>query len=131
MNVRKGESHVARFPVGQCDHIPFDPDQIALQRLAVALDRGVEGHAGFVPGPVGEILFAGQRTVNARRTHFQPAVFKAVDLQCVLQLAGHGLAVFHRHEPIKRWSHRIDRRLHPRQINGHTQQTTRGALNLH
>jgi hypothetical protein len=63
--------------------------------------------------------------------NFEALVLGAIDLQRKLQLARDFLAVFHRHELIKRWSHRIDRRLHPRQVDGHTQQTARGALNLH
>ncbi|MCY1370830.1 hypothetical protein D9M69_579390 [compost metagenome] len=71
-----------------------------------------------------------QWAVDTRRTHFEAAVFQALDFQQVLQLTRDLFAIFDRNETLHRHRLTFNRRF-PRQIDRDLQQATARALQLH
>src|SRR3954451_1721306 len=91
----KGQSVRLAALVDELHGLVFDPLERARILPPVALKGFSEGDPRLVAGPIGKILEAGQRPVDAGRAHFEPvaAIDRIAQIEHIRQAARDSLAI--------------------------------------
>ncbi len=112
MNLVARQRSLSRLGVFDQYAIAIDPEQFAFKRtLPVKTFRHCD--LGFVSGPVGEVLVAGQRPVDPGRRHFE--VIRPFDQQLARFLA----RIHHRGNRARQFSALLNHQLTCRRILSH------------